>query len=81
MSATKSSGPTLLGPADAARMRRARLKEGLTLKQAAAAAGVSHPYWSAVEQGRKGANLARLRTMLAVVGLDVQCRIRLVRRR
>jgi transcriptional regulator with XRE-family HTH domain len=52
-------------------LRRARLEQGRTLRDVAAAAGVSLPYLSEVERGRKEASSEVLASICRALGLSL----------
>ena len=69
----------MLNEPQRAKLRKARERAGLTVRQAAAAARISHSAWTHIGTGRRASDLATIRRMALVVGLDL--RVDLVRKR
>lgn len=59
------------------KLRHARECAGLTVRAAAAKAGICHGAWSHIETGRNAGTAATIKAMAKVVGLEL--RITLVR--
>ncbi len=77
--ASWSGAFTMLNESQRAKLRKARERAGLTVRQAAAAAKISHSSWAHIETGRRASDLATIRRMALVVGLEL--RVDLVRKR
>ena len=51
-------------------IRAAREELGWTLRRLARALGISAPYWSDVEHGRRGLTAPRIEQLTAILGID-----------